>query len=507
MGVKSRARNIIAQMRTERWGRIAPRRGYRCLSRLRKDGVLLAARSRPLVLERMKMILVAARRLLRTNGSIWVGRHLDSSRRPIIVSFVSNYPMHNGRKHKPTLNTDIRFSSSIAVQQKTDGIEAVVFYIRKTIHHVTRSRYNTAVYGLFTLMAYWLAANLLSTPSNGPVPDLIKVAGLAKSFEPVIYYSETGHAQVGELQDTGVAVWDLSESVRNTNMTSAPIIVNQLEDLSESLKGLSIEMISFFAGLDADVDAILLVMEWAGRELTTISHAPQTTMSSVYSNAHNLLTRVGVMSKDSKLIKELIGQTIQQQTRATLERTFNEFLNVMEESISNELQYSQKLFSLFEAIDKQFLNLHRTVTREQDTQERIQSDFLSSLWTRVVGVNNSKLRKYEKNRDLLQSVRDRTVRNKHVLVEHHQRLLQLKTSLDKLRQRLVTPLIRNTNSSTLSVDEQIKGLEGTYNDLKATRDTQKSKKLALIYGTREKRDALQMGTGMRPSAAEIGGRW
>ena len=262
MGVKSRARNIIAQMKMERWGRIAPRRGYRCPSRLRKDEVLLAARSRPLALERMKMIRVAATRPSRTSGSIWVGRHPDSSRRPIIVSFDVPYPMPNSRRRKPTLNTDIRFSSSIAVQQKTDGIEAVVFYIRKTIHHVTRSRYNTAVYGLFTLMAYWLAANLLSTPSNGPVPDLIKVAGLAKSFEPVIYYSETGHAQVGELQDTGVAVWDLSESVRNTNMTSAPIIVNQLEDLSESLKGLSIEMISFFAGLDADVDAILLVMEW-----------------------------------------------------------------------------------------------------------------------------------------------------------------------------------------------------------------------------------------------------
>ena len=72
------------------------------------------------------------------------------------------------------------------------------------------------------------------------------------------------------------------------------------------MKGLSIEMISFFAGLDADVDAILLVMEWAGRELTTISHAPQSTISSVYSNAHNLLTRAGLMSKDSTLIKELM---------------------------------------------------------------------------------------------------------------------------------------------------------------------------------------------------------
>ena len=355
-------------------------------------------------------------------------------------------------------------------------------------------------------MLYWLCANLLSTPASGPVPDLIKVAGLAKSFEPVIYYSESGHQQIGELQDTGVAVWDLGESVRNTNMTSAPTIVRQLEDLAEHLQGLSIELTSFFAGLDADVDAILLVMEWASRELTAISQTPQGALSSVWSNTHNLLTRMGVISGDSHLVKDIMGQTVQQQTRATLERTFNEFLNVMEESINNELQYSLKLFHFFEDIDKQFLNLHRTVIREQDQQERIENDFLSSLWTRVVGINNSKLRKYEKNKDLLQSVRDRTVRNKHILVEHNHRLRQMKSSLEKLRQRLVSPLVRNTNSSTLSVEEQIKGLEGTYNQLKATREVQKSKKMALIYGARERRDQLQVDTGMRASASEIEGR-
>ena len=338
------------------------------------------------------------------------------------------------------------------------------------------------------------------------MPDLIKVAGLAKSFEPVIYYSEAGHQQIGELQDTGVAVWDLGESVRNTNMTSAPMIVDQLEGLSESFKDLAIELTSFFAGLDADVDAILLVMEWAGRELTALSHAPQTTISSLWSNAHNLLTRIGIMSSDSTLIKDLMGQTFQQQTRATLERTFNEFLNVMEESINNELQYSMRLFSFFEAIDKQFLNLHRTVIREQDQQERIEGDILSSLWTRVVGVSNSRIRKYEKNKDLLQSVRDRTVRNKHVLLEHNHRLLQMKSSLEKLRQKLVSPLVRNTNSSTLSVEEQIKGLEGTYSQLKATREVQKGKKMALIFGAREKRDSLHLGTGMRSSGGELEGR-
>jgi len=87
-----------------------------------------------------------------------------------------------------------------------------------------------------------------------PVPDLVKVAGLAKAFEPLIFYSENGIQQVGDLQATGVAVWDLGESVRSTNMTSAPIIVKELDDLSDSLKTLAIELTRFFANVDGDVD-------------------------------------------------------------------------------------------------------------------------------------------------------------------------------------------------------------------------------------------------------------
>lgn len=87
-----------------------------------------------------------------------------------------------------------------------------------------------------------------------PVPDLVRVAGLAKAFEPLIFYSENGVQQVGDLQATGVAVWDLGESVRSTNMTSAPIIVKELDDLSESLKTLAIELTKFFANVDGDVD-------------------------------------------------------------------------------------------------------------------------------------------------------------------------------------------------------------------------------------------------------------
>lgn len=96
---------------------------------------------------------------------------------------------------------------------------------------------------------------MLFAPSGPqPVPDLVKVAGLAKAFEPLIYYSENGISQIGDLQATGVAVWDLGESVRGTNMTSAPIIVKELDELSESLKVLSIELTRFFADVDGDVD-------------------------------------------------------------------------------------------------------------------------------------------------------------------------------------------------------------------------------------------------------------
>ncbi|KAK3054205.1 hypothetical protein LTR09_004983 [Extremus antarcticus] len=401
----------------------------------------------------------------------------------------------------------IRWTSSLAVQQRTDGIEQTVLYIRKAIHHTTRSKYHLLLYSIASLLTYWLLANLLTTPPSGPVPDLIKVAGLAKSFEPVIYYSEAGHEQIGELQDTGVAVWDLGESVRNTNMTSAPIIVAQLEGLSESFKDLSIEMTSFFAGLDADVDAILLVMEWAQRELVKLSQTPSSTIGSVWSNAHTLLSTLGLVSPDSRIMKELLGQTLQQQTRSTLERTFNEFLNVMEESINNELQYSIRLFGFFEAIDKQFLNLHRTVIREQDAQERIETDFLSSMWTKVVGVNASLLRKYEKNKSLLQSVRDRTVRNKHVLLDHNQRLRQMKSALEVLRQRLVSPMVRNSvNASTLSVEEQIRGLEATYGQLRATREGQKKSKMEVMWGVRGRRDELQVEAGMRGEGGIEGGR-
>lgn len=107
---------------------------------------------------------------------------------------------------------------------------------------------------LMAIFAWNITSTLVRPPESGPGPDLVKVAGLAKSFEPLIHYSENGVQQIGDLQETGVAVWDLGESVRSSNMTSAPIIVRELDDLSDSLKTLAIELTKFFANVDGDVD-------------------------------------------------------------------------------------------------------------------------------------------------------------------------------------------------------------------------------------------------------------
>jgi len=340
------------------------------------------------------------------------------------------------------------------------------------------------------VLAYTLLRMLTQTPSQQPVPDLVKVAGLARSFEPLIFYSENGVRQIGDLQETGVAVWDLGESVRYVNMTSAPLIVSALDSLSESLKTLSMELTKFFANVDGDIDGILIVMDWAKRELSALSSHQTSSLSSAFTNLHDLLSYVGLLQHSSTglptpfghVFTALFGTTHTQRTSQTLHRTFNEFLGVLEESINAELTHSTALFALFESIDRQFLNLHRTVIRESDTQERLETEFLSSLWTRIVGADGTMLKKYEKNKQLLASVRLRTTQNKSLLVEHNGKLVALKGNLENLRRKLVSPLVRRSDGSTIGVAEQVRGLEVTYDHLRRVREKQQGRMLEMLYG-------------------------
>lgn len=406
---------------------------------------------------------------------------------------------------------DIRLALRADIQQRTEPIEAAVNFLRNRMGTITKSWGNMIVATLVAFLSVSLVKSLFQPASPRPSPDLVKVAGIARSFEPLIYYSENGVSQVGDLQATGVAVWDLGESVRLSNMTSAPIIVKSLDDLSDSLKTLAIELTKFFANVDGDIDGILIVMDWARRELTQIQAVPSPPLSTAFANIHNLLCVAGVFENPNtgmptrlgNIATTMFGMSQPQRTRYTLQRTFTEFLSVLEEAIENELQHSLALFGLFEAIDRQFLNLARTVVRESSQQDEQHTDLLSSLWTRILGPKASEVKKYERNRELLLNVREKTVRNKGVLVEHNGKLLSLKANLESLRRKLVSPLVRSVNSSTLTLEEQIKGLEDVGVYLEGVRARQKGKLMEMLYGSNNARASISGS----PKFVDEQGRW
>ncbi|KAK4230120.1 hypothetical protein QBC38DRAFT_441200 [Podospora fimiseda] len=400
-------------------------------------------------------------------------------------------------QQKEIADNYIRFAVRAEVQHRTEPIDAVIRFVRRTVRTVTQSWF-TKILSVVVVILSFAAMRFLTRPAAlQPVPDLVKVAGVARSLEPLIYYSENGVQQVGELQATGVAVWDLGESVRSSNMTSAPIIVQELDELSDSLKKLAIELTKFFANVDGDIDGILLTMEWARRELTQLNSIPTHTLSSFFDNTHSLLSAVGLLEDTESgsptrlghVFTSLFGPSTPQRTKHTLQRTFHEFLSVLEEAVTSELAHSLSLFALFESIDRQFLNLHRTVSRESTLQDERHDNLLSSLWTRILGAKASEVAKYERNRLLLQNVREKTVRNKGVLVEHNARLLALKSSLENLRKKLVSPIIRSAanGSSYLTLEDQIKGLEEVGGYLEDVRRKQKGKVLQVLYGVGDRR--------------------
>ncbi|KAL3423839.1 hypothetical protein PVAG01_05586 [Phlyctema vagabunda] len=442
--------------------------------------------------------LEAARRTRLPTGSLSPEKKRSPSPEPVAGKKVQIAEIKK-EEHKENLlaglpdnpNSYIRFAVRAEVNHHTEPYEAMFLLLRQKFHAATRSWSSLITSLVVCLFSILILRGLFEPGTPPPVPDLVKVAGLAKAFEPLIFYSENGVQQVGDLQATSVAVWDLGESVRGTNMTSAPIIVKELDDLSESLKTLSIELTRFFANVDGDVDGILIVMDWARRELSqlTIQGSPNL-VTTLFSNVHIALSKIGVLESSvtglptrlGYLTTSIFGLSQSQRTRQTLQRTFNEFLSVLEEAIASELKHSLALFALFESIDRQFLNIARTVIREKTAQDIAQDDLLSSLWTKILGPSSAKLSKFETNKKLLTNIRSKTVQNKGILVEHNGKLLTLKANLENLRQKLFSPLVRQ-NGSTLGVEEQIRGLEDVGGYLGNVRERQRSKLMEMLYGS------------------------
>ena len=148
----------------------------------------------------------------------------------------------------------VRFAIRSEGRFRTAPIEESISTVAGAVHVFTRSRRNV----IFTLGAILLSWILLQPWTATLIPDIANVAGMAKQFEPLLYASENVIPRSRELADASIAVQDLGESVRATNMSASPAITNQLDELAGSLKLLSEKLTTFFANVDGDIDSYVL---------------------------------------------------------------------------------------------------------------------------------------------------------------------------------------------------------------------------------------------------------
>ncbi|QPG94455.1 hypothetical protein C2857_006104 [Epichloe festucae Fl1] len=385
----------------------------------------------------------------------------------------------------PVPDNYFRFALRAEVQQRTKVIEAAMSFIQRTM-----KRWVSVLSGLLLAFVSISMMRVLVKPATPrPVGDLVKVAGIVRSFEPLIYFSEPAVAHVKDLQSTSIAVWDLAESVRVSGMADADMIVENLDAISEAMKRLVLDLTKFHTHVDGDIDSILSVMDWARMHLNRLnSRPPPSSISHAYDNIHNFLTTTAVLEDPSgqptrlgRLTTALFGMSNPQREQRMVQLLFNNFLSTLEEAIQAELQNSVSLFALFDDIEAHLLRLARTVAHESSAQDEFQAELLSGLWARILGPRATQLRKFERNRALLHDVRSKTVRNKGNLVGHHGKLVTLKSSLESVRGKLASHLVRGLNSSTLTLEDQIRGIASVRDYLSDVRARQKSKVMHTLY--------------------------
>lgn len=239
-------------------------------------------------------------------------------------------------------------------------------------------------------------------------------------------------------------------------------------------------------------------MEWTKRELQSIQGPKIGMIDTAISNIHGGLSKIGLLERNGSptavghFVNSALGHTTQQRSKATLQRTFDYLLGVLEENIANELARADVLFQLFESVDRQFHNLHRSVAKEEDSLATKKDEFLASMWRTTVA-NKMKIKKYEKNLKLLKDVRASTLTNKSELKSHIQIINSVKEQLDKARKTLISPLIRSAQSNSFGLEQQLDDLTGTYGFLKGLRDGQKKKVLQQLWGEPKKRVGITTG--------------
>jgi hypothetical protein len=150
-----------------------------------------------------------------------------------------------------TVYVVVRFAIRGETLFRTAPLEDVLSSCAGGVQLLTRSRSSMIATITTILVAYLLTINW----THGLIPDVANVAGMAKQFEPLLYASESMIPRSRELGEASIAVQDLGESVRASNMSASQTIIKQLDDLGDDLKVLSAQMTSFFTNVDGDMDS------------------------------------------------------------------------------------------------------------------------------------------------------------------------------------------------------------------------------------------------------------
>jgi hypothetical protein len=145
----------------------------------------------------------------------------------------------------------VRFAIRGETLFRTAPLEETMSTFASGLHFFTRSRANL----ISTVATIFISYLLLQPWTATLIPDVANVAGMAKQFEPLLYASENVIPRSRELAEASIAVQDLGESVRATNMSASTVILGQLDDLGDSLKMLSEKITSFFTNVDGDIDS------------------------------------------------------------------------------------------------------------------------------------------------------------------------------------------------------------------------------------------------------------
>lgn len=211
------------------------------------------------------------------------------------------------------------------------------------------------------------------------------------------------------------------------------------------------------------------------------------------------MSKIGLLGSNEKptavgsVLSSLIGSTSQQRAKATLQRSFDFVLSTLEENLQNELHRADSLFQLFDKVDLQFQNLHRTVAREEDTVAAQKDDYLASIWINNVS-NKLRLKKYEKNLRLLKTLRSSAMSNKSELKKNIQIIRAVQEQLVMARKSLISPVIRGAQSDAYSIEQQLEDVVATHDFLQGIRDTQKHKFTQQLFAA-PSRPVMSITTG------------